>query len=50
MALCGARGATAAQIAAALHLAGPDAATDGLRLLSGVLSAGGGDGADGGDA
>ena len=38
MALCGARGATAAQIAAALHLAGPDAAADGLRLLSGVLS------------
>ena len=38
MALCGAGGATAAQIAAALHLAGPDAATDGLRLLSGVLS------------
>ena len=38
MALCGAGGATAAQIAAALHLAGPDAAADGLRLLSGVLS------------
>jgi serpin B len=38
MALCGAGGATAAQIAAALHLVGPDAATDGLRLLSGVLS------------
>ena len=38
MALCGAGGATAAQIAAALHLAGPDAAADGLRLLSSVLS------------
>ena len=49
MALCGARGETAAQMAAALHLANPDAATDGLRLLSGVLSAMAGDGADGGD-
>ena len=39
MALCGARGETAAQMAAALHLGSPDAATDGLRLLSGVLSA-----------
>ena len=38
MALCGARGETAAQMAAALHLGSPDAATDGLRLLSGVLS------------
>ena len=40
MALCGARGATAAQIATALHLSGPDAATDGLRLLAGTLDAG----------
>jgi len=45
MALCGARGTTAAQIAAALHLAGPEAAVDGLRLLAGELSAAG-DGAD----
>ena len=37
MALCGARGETAAQMAAALHLGSPDAAADGLRLLSGVL-------------
>jgi serpin B len=34
MALCGARGQTAAQIAAALGLPGPEAAADGLRLLS----------------
>ena len=34
MALCGARGATAAQLAAALHLDGPARAADGLRLLS----------------
>ena len=40
MALCGARGATAAQIATALHLSGPNAATDGLRLLAGTLDAG----------
>jgi len=47
MALCGARGETATQLAAALHLGSPDAAADGLRLLSGVLSAA--DGGDGGD-
>lgn len=34
MALCGARGRTAAEIAAALHLARPAEAADGLRLLS----------------
>jgi serpin B len=34
MALCGAHGQTAAQIAAALGLPGPEAAADGLRLLS----------------
>ena len=45
MALCGARGETAAQLAAALHLGNPDAAADGLRLLSGVLSAADGDAA-----
>ena len=38
MALCGARGATAAQLAAALHLDGPARAADGLRLLSDLLS------------
>jgi serpin B len=38
MALCGARGETAAQIAAALHLSGPEAASEGLRLLSGELA------------
>jgi serpin B len=38
MALCGARGKTAAEIAAALHLSGPEAASEGLRLLSGELS------------
>ena len=41
MALCGARGKTAAQMAMALHLSGPDAAADGLRLLTGVLNASG---------
>ena len=41
MALCGARGKTAAQMATALHLSGPDAAADGLRLLTGVLTASG---------
>ncbi len=41
MALCGARGKTAAQMATALHLSGPDAAADGLRLLAGVLNASG---------
>ena len=34
MALCGARGQTAAEIAAALGLPGPQAAAEGLRLLS----------------
>ena len=34
MALCGARGQTAAEIAAAMGLPGPQAAADGLRLLS----------------
>ena len=43
MALAGARGSTAAQIAAALHLGGPAEAVDGLRLLSGVLSSPGED-------
>ena len=41
MALCGAHGKTAAQMATALHLSGPDAAADGLRLLTGVLNASG---------
>ncbi len=44
MALCGARGKTAAQMAAALHLGAPDAAADGLRLLTGELDAAGGAG------
>jgi len=45
MVLCGARGDTAAQLAATLHLSGPDAAAGGLRLLSDSLrSAGRGDG------
>ena len=49
MALCGARGATAAQLAAALHLDGPARAADGLRLLSDLLSsAGAGPGGPGG--
>ncbi len=39
MALCGARGETAAQLAAALHLPGPDTAADGLRLLADELNA-----------
>ena len=38
MALLGARGETAAQLAATLHLAGPQAAGDGLRLLSARLA------------
>jgi serpin B len=38
MALLGARGETAAQMAAALHLAGPRDAGDGLRLLSAGLA------------
>jgi serpin B len=37
MALLGARGETAAELAAALHLPGPQAAEAGLRLLAGVL-------------
>jgi serpin B len=41
MALCGARGRTAAQIATALHLGGPESAVDGLRLLAGELNAAG---------
>ncbi len=44
MALCGARGQTAAQIAAALRLAGPEAAAEGLRLLSAGLAGIPGDG------
>ena len=53
LALIGARGETAAQIAAALHLTGPEAAADGLRLLSaasaqaGSAQAGGGSGGSG---
>jgi serpin B len=43
MALCGARGKTAAQIATALHLDGPEAAVDGLRLLADELNAAGDD-------
>jgi serpin B len=64
LALIGARGETAAQIAAALHLPGPEAAADGLRLLSaavaqagappgspaGADSGHGGDSAHGGDS
>ena len=38
MALLGARGETAAQLAGALHLAGPESAVDGLRLLSAGLA------------
>jgi serpin B len=37
LALCGARGETAAEIAGALHLTGPQAAADSLRLLSAGL-------------
>ena len=37
MALLGARGETAAELATALHLAGPDSAGEGLRLLSAGL-------------
>jgi serpin B len=47
MALCGARGATAAQLAAALHLDGPARAADGLRLLSDLLSSAGAGGPGG---
>jgi serpin B len=36
MALAGARGATAAELAAALHLPGPEAAADGLAQLAGI--------------
>jgi serpin B len=44
LALMGARGETAAQLAAAMQLAGPDDAADGLRLLSaGLARLGGGD-------
>src|SRR5580693_4413216 len=38
MALCGARGQTAAEIAAALGLPGPEAAAGGRRLLSAGLA------------
>jgi serpin B len=37
MALCGARGQTAAELASALHLSGADAAAAGLRTLSAVV-------------
>jgi len=36
MALAGARGETAAELAAALHLPGPEAAADGLKQLAGI--------------
>lgn len=36
MALAGARGATAAELATALHLPGPEAAADGLKQLAGI--------------
>jgi serine protease inhibitor len=36
MALAGARGGTAAELAAALHLAGPEAAAEGLAQLAGI--------------
>jgi serine protease inhibitor len=52
LALIGARGETAAQIAAALHLTGPEAAADGLRLLSAAVAQAGddtGDTSHGGD-
>jgi serpin B len=39
LALCGARGETAPEMATALRLAGPAGAADGLRLLSAVLDA-----------
>jgi serpin B len=38
MALAGARGGTAAELAATLHLPGPEAAVDGLRELAGIRS------------
>jgi serpin B len=47
MALCGARGKTAAQMTTALHLGAPDAAMDGLRLLTDELTAAGGAPANG---
>jgi serpin B len=37
MALCGARGETAAELARALHLDGPASAVDGLRLVTSLL-------------
>jgi serpin B len=43
LALIGARGETAAQIAAALHLTGPEAAAGGLRLLSAAVGQAGDD-------
>jgi serpin B len=42
MTLCGARGDTAAELAAALRLSGPQAAAEGLRLLSAALADEGG--------
>ncbi len=48
MALCGARGATAAQLVVVLHLDGPAQAADGLRLLSDLLSSAGAGGPGGG--
>jgi serpin B len=44
MALCGARGQTAAEMAAALHARGPQAAANGLRVLSAGLAGLPGDG------
>jgi serpin B len=38
MALAGARGGTAAELAAALHLPGPEAAAEGLKELAGIRS------------
>jgi len=38
MALAGARGETAAELAAALHVSGPEAAADGLKQLAGIRS------------
>ena len=38
MALAGARGDTAAELAAALHLSGPEAAAEGLKELAGIRS------------
>ena len=53
LALLGARGATAAELAAVLRLAGPQEAAAGLRLLDSVAAGGGaetGDGAEAGSA